>query len=65
MSLELKKTPDPIFGAFWFTAKLDTDSDAGTAVVRDIQVTKVSWPDSTEENEARFSRLKTALTNAR
>lgn len=57
MSLELKKTPDPIFGAFWFTAKLDTDSDAGTAVVRDIQVTKVSWPDSTEENEARFTSI--------
>ena len=57
MSLELKKTPDPIFGAFWFTAKLDTDSDAGTAVVRDIKVTKVSWPDSSEENEARFTSI--------
>ena len=57
MSLELKKTPEPIFGAFWFTAKLDTDTDAGTAVVRDIKVTKVSWPDSTEENEARFTSI--------
>ncbi|WP_323815291.1 carbohydrate-binding family V/XII [Cellvibrio sp. NN19] len=68
MSLELKKTPEPIFGAFWFTAKLDTDSDAGTAVVRDIQVTKVNWPDSTEEHEARFTTIvesilpKTGLT---
>jgi hypothetical protein len=41
MSLELNGESDPIFGAFWFAAKIDTDSDAGTAMIRDVQVTNV------------------------
>ncbi|MGC1953412.1 MAG: hypothetical protein WA970_12770 [Gammaproteobacteria bacterium] len=35
MSLELKGKSEPVFGAFWFTAKLDMDTDAGIALVRD------------------------------
>jgi hypothetical protein len=57
MSLELKNKPDPVFGAFWFSAKIDTDQDEGTAMVRDLQVTKVRWPDSTEEGQARFTEI--------
>jgi len=55
MSLE-PNNKSPIFGAFWFSARVDTDTDAGTALVRDLKVTRVSWPDSTEENEERFTR---------
>jgi len=62
MSLELTKSPEPIFGAFWFSARVDTDTEAGTALVRDLKVTRVSWPDSTEEHEARFtSEVENAL----
>jgi hypothetical protein len=57
MSLELKNKAEPIFGAFWFTAKIDTDQDAGTALVRDVKVTRVRWPDSTAENQARFTQV--------
>lgn len=57
MSLEPSNSKNPIFGAFWFSARVDTDTDAGTALVRDLKVTRVSWPDSTEENEARFTRV--------
>lgn len=56
MSLE-PKNKTPIFGAFWFSARVDTDNEAGTALVRDLKVTRVSWPDSTEENEARFTSV--------
>ncbi len=57
MSLELKGQKEPIFGAFWFDAKLDTDNDSGTARIRDVQVTKVRWPDSTDANEQRFTAI--------
>ncbi len=56
MSLEPNNKAS-VFGAFWFSARVDTDTEAGTALVRDLQVTKVSWPDSTEENEARFTSV--------
>ncbi|HSC67822.1 MAG TPA: carbohydrate-binding family V/XII [Cellvibrio sp.] len=56
MSLEPNNGKPAIFGAFWFSARIDTDTDAGTALVRDLKVTRVSWPDSTEENEARFTK---------
>ncbi len=61
MSLEIGDNQSPIFGAFWFSARVDTDTDAGTALVRDLKVTRVSWPDSTEEHEARFT---SAVENA-
>ena len=57
MSLELKGNAEPIFGAFWFDARIDTDRDAGTALVRDISVTRVGWPDSAEADEARFTQV--------
>lgn len=57
MSLELKNKAEPVFGAFWFTAKIDTDQDQGTAQVRDVKITQVRWPDSTEANEARFTQI--------
>ncbi|WP_041521894.1 carbohydrate-binding protein [Gilvimarinus agarilyticus] len=57
MSLELNDKDEPIFGAFWFDARIDTDRDAGTALVRDINVTRVGWPDSGDADEARFTEL--------
>ncbi len=33
MSLELAGQGDPIFGAFWFEATIDTDRDAGTVLI--------------------------------
>lgn len=57
MSLELKNRPEPVFGVFWFSARIDTDQDSGTAMVRDLQVTNVRWPDSTPEGQARFTKV--------
>lgn len=57
MSLELKNGKDPIFGAFWFTARIDSQGDDDTVLVRDVKVTKVSWPDSKDAGEQRFTRI--------
>lgn len=55
MSLELIDTEDPIFGAFWFSARIDTDNDRAT--VRNVKVTRVRWPDSTQADEQRFTQV--------
>ena len=57
MSLEMNDSKEPIFGAFWFTATIDTDSDAGIAIVRDVKVQRVKWADSTDAGEQRFTAL--------
>ena len=52
---------DPTFGVFWFTARVDTDREAGTAVLRDILVTNVRWPESTPEDERVVGEFLTRL----
>lgn len=55
MSLELIDREDPIFGAFWFNARIDTDNNSTT--VRNVRVTRVRWPDSTQADEQRFTQV--------
>jgi hypothetical protein len=57
MALELDNRDEPIFGAFWFEAKIDTDRDAGTALIRDVRVTDVRWPESRDADEQRFTAI--------
>jgi hypothetical protein len=56
MSLQVKDQ-EPIFGAFWFSAKIDTDQDTDTVLVRDVKVTQVRWPDSKDAGEQRFTQV--------
>ncbi|MFI5370355.1 MAG: carbohydrate-binding family V/XII, partial [Candidatus Eisenbacteria bacterium] len=60
-SLVPKGQTTPVFGVFWFTGRVDTDRDKGTAVLRDIAVTNTRWPESTEPNEKDISAFLTAL----
>ncbi|ARD20605.1 carbohydrate-binding family V/XII [Shewanella japonica] len=53
MSFEVKDQAEPVFGAFWFSARIDTNDDVTT--VRNIQVTEVRWPSSTEEDQQTFT----------
>ncbi|QQX79918.1 carbohydrate-binding family V/XII [Shewanella sp. KX20019] len=55
MSLELIDRDEPIFGAFWFSARIDTNAD--NATVRDVKVTQVRWPESTATDEQRFTEV--------
>lgn len=57
MSLELVAQKEPIFGALWFTAKIDTDRETDLATIRDLQITRVRWPESKEADEQRFTTL--------
>src|SRR6056297_3566256 len=57
MALELNGQEEPVFGAMWFSAKLDTDRDAGIAQVYDIRVIDVAWPDSRDTGEQRFTSI--------
>lgn len=57
MSLEFKDREEAIFGAFWFDARIDTDREAGTALIREIRVTRVRWPDSGDAGEQRFTTI--------
>lgn len=61
VSLEFKNKEDPVFGAIWFTSRVDTDGDEDLVTVRDIKITRASWPDSTDANE---QRLTTVVENA-
>jgi hypothetical protein len=60
-SLKLKTAKEPTFGVFWFKAVVDTDRDAGTAVLRDIVVTQVRWPDSKPIDEEDATAFFTTL----
>ena len=57
MSIRVNDSDEPIFGAFWFESKIDTDQDAGTAIIRDVKVTNVRWPDSRDAEEQRFTAI--------
>ena len=57
MSIELKDGSDPVFGTFWFDSKIETDKEGGTALIRDIKVTNVRWPDSKDAGEQRFTAI--------
>lgn len=57
MALELSSRKGPVFGAFWFSARIDTDREAGLATIRDLQVTRVRWPESKTVDEQNFTRI--------
>ncbi len=57
VSLEFKDQDAPVFGAMWFSATLDTDRDDGIALVRNVKVERVAWPDSKDAAEQRFTAI--------
>jgi hypothetical protein len=53
-----KKEKKPVFGTFWFTARLLTDMDERTAVLKNINIDKVVFPDVSETDKIdRFSKF--------
>ncbi|MFT7288324.1 MAG: hypothetical protein ACI87W_002442 [Halieaceae bacterium] len=57
MSLEINGQDEPIFGAFWFEAKIDNNTDSGIATIRDVRVIDVRWPESRDAGEQRFTAI--------
>jgi len=44
-------TSEPVFGAFWFKALLETDHDTRMATLQSIQVPRVKFANATEEKQ--------------
>ena len=58
VAIEEKGSDAPVFGAIWFTARLETDRADRTAILVDVTVTNTRFPDRDEE---KAERLKTLL----
>ena len=55
MSIELKESGEPIFGALWFSARVESNGDS--VLVRDVEITNVTWPDAKETDRDRFTQI--------
>jgi hypothetical protein len=55
ISIDAPGLDGPVFGAMWFSARIDNDSESDIVLVRDFKVTKVTWPDSKDAGEQRFT----------
>jgi hypothetical protein len=44
----------PVFGVFWFEGRLDVDRDGRTAVVTNVKITRVRFPEATAEQEKMY-----------
>ncbi len=47
----------PVFGAVWFEAKIDTDRDARTALIRDVDIIDVRFADATDAQKQQLADL--------
>lgn len=55
--IDAKEADQPVFGVMWFSARLETDRDADIATVLDLRVEHVTWPDSKDADEQRFTAV--------
>ena len=47
----------PVFGAIWFEAKIDTDRDARTAMIRDVNIVDVRFAEASDEQKEQLASL--------
>lgn len=57
VALEFSNKTEPVFGAFWFEARLETDRHERTATITDLNVTDVRFPDGDGSKSAQFRTL--------
>jgi len=57
VSYTRKGGAEPVFGALWLTARVDTDRDGRLVLIRDIYVTRIRWPNATPEAQERVSKI--------
>jgi hypothetical protein len=58
VSVKLKGATEPVFGAVWFEARMDTDRAERTATIVDVSVTQVRFP---EQDDAKVKKLSALL----
>ena len=57
IALEIDGVDEPIFGAMWFSSRIETDQDEDIVTVLDFKVEQVTWPDSKDAGEQRFTAI--------
>ncbi len=57
VALELKGSEEPVFGAIWFEARLDTDRAERTATITELTVTEIRFPDQDDEKAQKLRAL--------
>ena len=57
VAVEMKGAKEPVYGAIWFEARLDTDRDAGLAYITDVSVTRVRFPTQDQKKSKQFIAL--------
>ena len=57
LAIEANGSEDPLFGAVWFSARLETDRDERTATLTDITVVRTRFPDQDETKAAQLKAL--------
>ncbi len=58
VAIEMKNAEEPVFGAIWFEARLDTNRDERIATITDMTITQLRFP---EQGETKVEKLKTLL----
>lgn len=58
LAFEINDSEAPVFGAVWFSARLETDREERTATFTDITVTRTRFPD---QDETKAGQLKGLL----
>jgi len=58
VAVELKDASEPVFGAVWFEARLETDRAERTATMAEVTITQVRFP---EQDEQKNKKLKALL----
>lgn len=54
VAIEVKNAKEPVFGAIWFEARLDTDRDTRLANITEVTINRVRFPN---EDKTKSSRL--------
>jgi hypothetical protein len=57
VSVEIKDAKDPVFGAIWFEAQLNTDRAERTANITEVSVTRVRFPTEDKQKSERLVSL--------
>ena len=57
VALEINGSKEPVFGAVWFSARLETDREERTATLTDVTVTRTRFPEQDEAKAAELSKL--------
>ncbi len=57
VGVTLKDVKEPVFGAIWIDARVETDRDAGIVTVVDINVHNIRFPDATDQQTSKLKEL--------